>query len=67
MKQPMLPLGVPAMLAVAISVAAGAGVMASGQRLELALAFAALLLAGSHLAIFFYRDLGYRRSLACMS
>jgi EAL domain-containing protein (putative c-di-GMP-specific phosphodiesterase class I) len=67
MKQPMLPLGVPAMLVVAISVAAGAGILASGQGLELALAFAALLLAASHLLVFFYRDLGYRRNFACMS
>lgn len=66
MKQPMLPLGVAAIMAVAISLAAGAGVLASGQRLELALAIAALLLAGSLLAIFSYRDLGYRRKLAHM-
>ena len=67
MKQPMLPLGVAAMMAVAISVAAGAGLLAYGQRLELALAFAAFLLAGSHLVIFLYRDLGYRRKFAGMS
>ncbi|MGE3874821.1 MAG: EAL domain-containing protein [Parvibaculaceae bacterium] len=61
MKQQMLPLGVAAIMAVAISVAAGAGVIASGQRLELALALAAFLLAGSHLVVFLYRDLHYRR------
>ena len=64
MKQPMLPLGVAAIMAVAISVATGAGVMASGQRLELALALAAFLLAGSHLVIFLYRDLYYRRKFS---
>jgi EAL domain-containing protein (putative c-di-GMP-specific phosphodiesterase class I) len=67
MKQPMLPLGVAAMMAVAISIAAGAGVLASGQRLELAFAFAAFLLAGSHLVIFLYRDFGYPRKFAGMS
>ena len=61
MKQPTLPLGVAAMMAVAISIAAGAGVIASGQRLEVAFALAAFLLAGSHLVIFLYRDLYYRR------
>ncbi len=67
MKHPTLPLGVAAMMAVAASVAAGAGVLASGQRLELALAFAAVLLAGSHLLVFLYRDLGYRREFAGMN
>jgi EAL domain-containing protein (putative c-di-GMP-specific phosphodiesterase class I) len=64
MKQPTLPLGVAAILAVAISVAAGAGVIASGQRLEIALAVAAFLLAGSHLVISLYRDLYYRRKFS---
>jgi EAL domain-containing protein (putative c-di-GMP-specific phosphodiesterase class I) len=67
MKQPTLHLGVAAIMAVAISVAAGVGVLASGQRLDLALAFAAALLAGSHLLIFFYRDLGYHGKFAGMS
>jgi EAL domain-containing protein (putative c-di-GMP-specific phosphodiesterase class I) len=66
MKQPLLPLGVTAVLAVAISIAAGAGVMASGQRLELAFALAAFLLAGSHLIIFLYRDFYYRRGFSGM-
>jgi EAL domain-containing protein (putative c-di-GMP-specific phosphodiesterase class I) len=61
MKQPTLPLGVAAMMAVAISIAVGAGVIASGQRLEVAFALAAFLLAGTHLVIFLYRDLYYRR------
>jgi EAL domain-containing protein (putative c-di-GMP-specific phosphodiesterase class I) len=56
MKQPMLPLGIAAMTVVAISVAAGVGVLASGQSLELALALAALLLAASHLVIFLHRE-----------
>lgn len=64
MKQPKLPLGVAAILAVAISAAAGAGVIASGQRIELALALVAFLLAGSHLAIFLYRDLLYRQKFS---
>jgi EAL domain len=67
MKQPTLPLGVAAMMAVAISVAAGSGILASGQRLELALALAAVLLTGSHLVIFLFRDLGYRREFAGMN
>lgn len=66
MKQPLLPLGVAAVLAVAISVAAGAGVIASGQRLDLAFALAAFLLAGSTLVIFIYRDFYYRRRFAGM-
>jgi hypothetical protein len=48
MKQPRLPLGVAAMMAVAISVAAGAGILASGRDIELALAVAAVLLTGSN-------------------
>jgi EAL domain-containing protein (putative c-di-GMP-specific phosphodiesterase class I) len=67
MKQPTLPLGVAAMMAVAISVTAGAGVLASGQRFEVGLALAAFLLAGSQLVIFLYRDLGNRRKFADMS
>jgi hypothetical protein len=67
MKQPALPLGVAAIMAVAMSAAGGAGVMASGQRIELALAVAAILLAASHLAIFLYRDFQYRGKLAAMS
>src|SRR5262245_3707179 len=66
MKQPMLPLGVAAMMAVAISVAAGVGVIVSGQRLDLAFAVAAFLLAGSHLVIFIYRDFHYRGKFATM-
>lgn len=66
MKQPLLPLGVAAVLAVAISIAAGAGVIASGQRLDLAFAIAAFLLAGSHLIIFLHRDFYYRRRLSGM-
>jgi hypothetical protein len=67
MKQPRLPLGVAAMMAVAISVAAGAGILASGRHIELALALAAVLLAGSNLLIFLYRDLRYRREFAGMN
>ncbi len=64
MKQPALPLGVAAMLAVAMSAASFGGVIASGRRFEFALALAALVLAASHLVIFLYRDLYYRRRLA---
>lgn len=67
MKQPALPLGVAAILAAAISAAAGAGVILSGQRIELALAFAAIVLAVSHLAIFLYRDWQHRRRFAGLS
>ena len=67
MKQPALPLGVAAILAVAISAAAGAGVILSGQRLEFALALAALVLAASHLAIFLYRDRQHRRRFSALS
>lgn len=64
MKQPALPLGVAAILAMAVSAASAAGVLAAGQRLELALALAAIVLAAAHLVIFLYRDLYYRRRLA---
>lgn len=67
MKQPALPLGVAAILAVAISAAAGAGVILSGQRIEFALALAAIVLAASHLAIFLYRDWQHRRRFAGLS
>lgn len=67
MKQPALPLGVVAILAVAISAAAGAGVILSGQRIEFALALAASVLASSHLAIFLYRDWQHRRRFAGLS
>jgi EAL domain-containing protein (putative c-di-GMP-specific phosphodiesterase class I) len=67
MTQPALPLGVTAILAVAISAAAGAGVIASGQRIDFALALAALVLATTHFVIFLYRDLYYRRRLAAIS
>ncbi|HTN96596.1 MAG TPA: EAL domain-containing protein [Nordella sp.] len=67
MKQPALPLGVAAILALAISAAAGAGVVLSGQRIELAFAFAAIILAVSHLAIFLYRDWQHRRRFAGLS
>lgn len=67
MKQPALPLGVAAILAVAISAAAGAGVILSGQRIEFALALAAIVLASSHLAIFLYRDWQHRRRFAGLS
>ena len=64
MKQPALPFGVAAIMALAISAASGAGVIASGQRIDLALALAATVLAASHLVIFLYRDLYYRRRLS---
>src|SRR5687768_9106574 len=64
MNQPTLPLGVAAIMAVAISAAAGTGVMASGQRIEVALALSAFLLAVSHLVIFLYRDFHYRGRFA---
>lgn len=64
MKQRALPLGVAAILAVAVSTASAAGVFAAGQRIELALALAAIVLAGAHLVIFLYRDLYYRSRLA---
>jgi EAL domain-containing protein (putative c-di-GMP-specific phosphodiesterase class I) len=67
MKQPAPPLGIAAIMAVAISVASAAGAYASGGRLELALALAAVVLASAHLVIFLYRDLHYRRRLAAMS
>ncbi|MFZ5676756.1 MAG: EAL domain-containing protein [Pseudomonadota bacterium] len=67
MKQPALPLGVAAILAVAISAAAGAGVVLSGQRIEFALALAAIVLASAHLAIFLYRDWQHRRRFAGLS
>ena len=67
MKQRALPLGVAAIMAVAISAASAAGVFASGQRVELALSLAAIVLAGAHLVIFLYRDLYYRRRLAGLS
>jgi EAL domain-containing protein (putative c-di-GMP-specific phosphodiesterase class I) len=64
MKQPALPLGVAAIVAVAVSAASATGVFAAGRRLELALALAAIVLAAAHLVIFLYRDLYYRRRLA---
>jgi EAL domain-containing protein (putative c-di-GMP-specific phosphodiesterase class I) len=64
MKQRALPLGVAAILAVAVSAAFAAAVFAAGQRIELGLALAALVLAAAHLVIFLYRDLYYRRRLA---
>lgn len=67
MKQPALPLGVVAILAVAISAAAGAGVVLSGQRIEFALALAAIVLASAHLAIFLYRDWQHRRRFVGLS
>ncbi|QIG49137.1 EAL domain-containing protein [Nordella sp. HKS 07] len=67
MKQPALPLGVVAILAVAMSAAAGAGVILSGQRIEFALALAAIVLATAHLAIFLYRDWQHRRRFAGLS
>jgi len=67
MKQRALPLGVAAIMAVAVSAASAAGVFASGQRVELALSLAAIVLAGGHLVIFLYRDLYYRRRLAGLS
>jgi EAL domain-containing protein (putative c-di-GMP-specific phosphodiesterase class I) len=67
MKQPALPLGVAAIVAVAVSAASAAGVFAAGRRLELALAFAAVVLAAAHLVIFLYRDLYYRRRLASLN
>lgn len=67
MKQPLLPLGVAAFLAVASSVAVGWGVIAAGGRLDLAFALAAFLLGGAHLVIFLYRDFYYRRRFSSMS
>jgi len=67
MKRPALPLGVAAMLAVAMSAAAGGGVIYSGQRIDFALALAALVLAAWQLVIFLYRDLYYRSRLAAMN
>ncbi|WP_119389987.1 EAL domain-containing protein [Taklimakanibacter lacteus] len=66
MTRPALPLGVAAILAVAMSAAAGGGVIYSGQRIEFALALAGLVLAATQLVIFLYRDLYYRRRLAAM-
>jgi len=63
MKQPALPLGVAAIMAVAVSAASAAGVLASGRRVELALSLAAIVLAAAHLVIFLYRDLYYRHRL----
>jgi EAL domain-containing protein (putative c-di-GMP-specific phosphodiesterase class I) len=67
MKEPLLPLGVAAMMAVAISVAAGAGVIASGQRLDLAIALAGFLLAGALLIILLSRDAHHRRRFSGVS
>lgn len=67
MTQPALPLGVAAIMAVTASAAAGAGVVASGQRIDFALALSALVLATAHFVIFLYRDLYYRRRLAGMN
>jgi len=67
MKQPALPLGVAAIMAVAVSAASAAGVLASGRRVELALSLAAIVLAAAHLVIFLYRDLYYRHRLAGLS
>ena len=66
MKRPALPLGVAAMLAVAMSAAAGGGVIYSGQRIDFALALAALVLAAWQLVIFLSRDLYYRSRLAAI-
>ncbi len=67
MKRPTMPLGVAAITALAMSAAAGGGVIYSGQRIDFALALAAIVLAATHLVIFLYRDLYYRRRLAAMN